>query len=81
MVYSYPFKLYIANAKRLVQIRYKAWRFSTAFLIILIFVLLNEGYIRAYIAIYRGIYRPYRSNNGVYIGVYIGHIGVAMGYI
>ncbi len=32
----------------LVQIRYKAWRFLTAFLIVLIFVPLNGGYIRAY---------------------------------
>jgi len=48
MAHSYPYKLYIASAKRLVQIRYKAWRFSTAFLIVLIFVPLNGGYMRAY---------------------------------
>ena len=81
MVYSYLYELYIANAKRLVQIRYKAWRFLIAFLIILIFVLLNRVYMRVYMAIYRGIYRPYKSNNKVYMGVYIGHIEVVMGYI
>ena len=43
----------------LVQIRYKAWRFLTAFLIVLIFVPLN----------------------GVYIRVYIGHMGAPIGYI
>jgi len=42
----------------LVQIRYKAWRFTT-FLIILIFVLLNGVYIRVYID---------------YIGVVMGYI-------
>jgi len=41
--------LYIANAKRLVQIRYKAWRFLIAFLIVLIFVPLNGAYMRAHI--------------------------------
>ena len=51
MAHSYPYKLYIASAKRLVQIRYKAWRFSTAFLIVLIFVPLNGGYMRAYMVI------------------------------
>ncbi len=81
IAYSYPYKLYIASAKRLVQIRYKAWRFLTAFLIVLIFILLNRGYIRVYIAIYRGIYRPYKSSNRVYIGVYINHIGAVIGYI
>ena len=58
MAHSYPYILYIANAKRLVQIRYKAWRFLTAFLIVLIFVPLN----------------------GVYIRVYIGHIGAVIGH-
>jgi len=58
MAYSCPYKLYIASAKRLVQIRYKAWRFLTAFRIILIFVPLN----------------------GVYIRVYMGHTGAAMGH-
>ncbi len=48
MAHSYPYMLYIANAKRLVQIRYKAWRFLTAFLIVLIFVPLNGGCMRAY---------------------------------
>jgi len=33
----------------LVHIRYKAWRFLTAFLIVLIFVPLNGAYMRAYI--------------------------------
>jgi len=33
----------------LVQIRYKAWRFLTAFLIVLIFVPLNGAYMRAHI--------------------------------
>jgi len=75
MTHSYPYKLYIASAKRLVQIRYKAWRFLIAFLIILIFVLLNGGYIRVYIVIYRGIYRLYKSSNKIYIDVYIGYIG------
>ncbi len=58
MAYSYLYKLYIASAKRLVQIRYKAWRFLIAFLIVLIFVPLNRGCIR----------------------VYIGHMGVVIGY-
>ena len=49
MAHSYPYKLYIANAKRLVQIRYKAWRFLIAFLIVLIFVPLNGAYMRAHI--------------------------------
>ncbi len=48
MAHSYPHKLYIASAKRLVQIRYKAWRFLIAFRIVLIFVPLNGAYIRAY---------------------------------
>ncbi len=53
----------------------------TAFLIILIFILLNGGYIRVYIAIYRGIYGPYGSSNRAYIGVYIGHMGAAIGHV
>jgi len=47
---------------------------------------------RAYMAIYRGIYRPHRSSNkayiaiyrsihGLYIGVYIGYIGVVMRHV
>jgi len=80
-IHSYPYKLYIASAKRLVQIRYKAWRFLTAFLIVLIFVPLNGGYIRAYIVIYGGIYGPHGSSNGAYMGAYIGHMGAAMGHI
>ena len=48
MAHSYPYMLYIANAKRLVQIRHKAWRFLTAFLIVLIFVPLNGACMRAY---------------------------------
>jgi len=74
MSHSYPYKLYIASAKRLVQIRYKAWRFLTAFLIVLIFVPLNGGYMRAYMAIYRGIYGAYRSSNGPYMGAAMGHV-------
>ena len=54
MAYSCPYKLYITSAKRLVQIRYKAWRFLTAFRIILIFVLFNRVYIRVYIG-YTGV--------------------------
>ncbi len=49
MAHSCPYKLYIANTKRLVQIRYKAWRFLIAFLIVLIFVPLNGAYMRAHI--------------------------------
>ena len=48
MAHSCPYKLYIANAKMLVQIRYKAQRFLIAFLIVLIFVPLNGGCMRAY---------------------------------
>ncbi len=48
MAHSYPYILYIASAKRLVQIRYKAWCFLIAFLIVLIFVPLNGGCMRAY---------------------------------
>ena len=79
ITHSYPYKLYIASAKRLVQIRYKAWRFLTAFLIVLIFVPLNGGYIRVYMAIYRGIYRPHESSNRACIRAYmaspIGRVG------
>ncbi len=81
MAYSCPYELYIVNAKRLVQIRYKALRFLIVFLIILIFVPLNGVCIRAYIVIYRGIYRPYKSSIRVYIGVYIDYMGVVLGYI
>jgi uncharacterized membrane protein YeaQ/YmgE (transglycosylase-associated protein family) len=80
MAYSCPYELYIANAKRLVQIRYKAWRFLIAFLIVLIFIPLNGVCIRAYMAIYRGIYRPHGSSNEVYMGAYMGHMGAAMGH-
>ena len=31
MAHSYPYILYIASAKRLVQIRYKAWLFLDRF--------------------------------------------------
>jgi len=71
MAHSYPYKLYIADAKRLVQIRYKAWRFLIAFLIVLIFVPLNGGYIRAYMAIYGGIYGPHGSSNGACMRAYM----------
>ena len=81
MAHSYPYMLYIANAKRLVQIRYKAWRFLTAFLIVLIFVPLNGGYMRAYMAIYGGIYELHGSSNGVYMGAYMGHMGAAIGHV
>ncbi len=80
MAHSYPYKLYIASAKRLVQIRHKAWRFLTAFLIVLIFVPLNGGYMRAYMAIYGGIYGPHGSSNGAYMGAYMGHMGAAIGH-
>ena len=70
MAHSCPNELYIANAKRLVQIRYKAWRFLTAFLIVLIFVPLNGAYMRAYMA----IYGPHGSSNGACMRAYMGHI-------
>jgi len=67
----------------LVQIRYKAWRF-TAFLIILIFIPLNGAYMRAYIAIYGGIYGPHGSSNGAAMRHACAHtwpyIGAAMGH-
>ncbi len=44
--YIWPFAPRITA---LVQIRYKAWRFLTAFRIVLIFVPLNGAYMRAYI--------------------------------
>jgi hypothetical protein len=53
----------------------------TAFLIILIFVPLNGGYMRAYMAIYRGIYGPHGSSNRAYIGAYMGHMGAAIGHV
>ena len=73
IAHSYPHKLYIASAKRLVQIRHKAWRFLTAFLIVLIFVPLNGACMRAYIG---------------HMGAAMGHayahtwpyMGAAMGY-
>ncbi len=89
MAYSYPYMLYIANAKRLVQIRHKAWRFLTAFLIVLIFVPLNGACIRAYIghmgaaighacahtwAIYGGTHGSHGSSNGACMRAYMGHI-------
>jgi len=89
MAHSYPYMLYIANAKRPVQIRHKAWRFLIAFLIVLIFVPLNGAYIRAHIghmgaaighayahtwAIYGGTHGPHGSSNGAYMGAYMGHV-------
>jgi hypothetical protein len=50
MVYIYPYIWPIApRITALVYIKYKAWRFLTAFRIILIFVPLNGVYMRAYI--------------------------------
>ena len=72
--HSYPYKLYIASAKRLVHIRYKAWRFLTAFLIVLIFVPLDGACMRAYMAIYGGTHGPYGSSNGACMRAYMGHI-------
>ena len=89
MAYSYPYMLYIANAKRLVQIRHKAWRFLTAFLIVLIFVPLNGACMRAYMghmgaaighayahtwAIYGGTHGSHGSSNGACMRAYMGHI-------
>ncbi len=58
----------------LVQIRYKAWRF-TAFLIVLIFVPLNGACIRAYMAIYGGIHGPHGSSNGACMRAYMAIYG------
>ncbi len=80
MAHSCPYELYIANAKRLVQIRYKAWRFLIAFLIVLIFVPLNGACMRAYMAIYGRIYGPHGSSIGAYMGAYMGHMGAALGH-
>jgi len=73
MAYSCP---HIWPITALVQIRYKAWRFLTAFLIVLIFVPLNGGYMRAYMAIYGGsngaCMRPYMA---IYGSSPIGRVG------
>jgi hypothetical protein len=74
--------LYIANAKRLVQIRYKAWRFLTDFLIVLIFVPLNGACMRAYMGhmgaaighAYAHTWAIYGGIHGAYMRAYIGHI-------
>ena len=66
----------------LVQIRYKAWRFLTAFRIVLIFVPLNGAYMRAYMAIYGGIHGPHGSSNEAcmraYMAIYGGSNGACM---
>ncbi len=49
VAYIYPYIWPITpRITALVQIRYKAWRFLTAFRIVLIFVPLNGAYMRAY---------------------------------
>ena len=65
----------------LVQIRYKAWRFLTAFLIVLIFVPLNGAYIRAYIGHMGALIGHIYAYIWPYMGAYIGHMGVVIRYV
>jgi hypothetical protein len=81
MAYSYSYKLCIASAKRLVQIRHKAWRFLTAFRIILIFVPLNGVYMRAYIGHTGAAMGHVCAHIWAIYGVYMGHMGAAMGHV
>ncbi len=80
MAHSCPYKLYIASAKRLIQIRYKAWRFLTAFLIVLIFVPLNGACMRAYIGHMGAAIGHVYAHTWPYMGAYMGHMGAAMGH-
>jgi len=73
MAYSCPYKLYIASAKRLVQIRHKAWRFLTAFRIVLIFVPLNGAYIRAYMGHTGAAMGHVCAHTWPYMGAAMGH--------
>jgi len=79
MAHSCPYKLYIASAKRLVHFRNKAWRFLTAFRIVLIFVPLNGAYMRAYIGHTGAAMGHVCAHIWAIYGVYIGHMGAAMG--
>jgi len=79
MAYSCPHKLYIASAKRLVQIRHKAWRFLTAFRIVLIFIPLNGAYMRAYIGHMGAAMGHICAHIWAIYRVYIGYMGAAMG--
>ncbi len=73
MAHSCPYKLYIASAKRLVQIRHKAWRFLTAFLIVLIFVPLNGACMRAYIGHMGAAMRHACAHTWPYMGAAMRH--------